>query len=359
MVSIQASVSKGWLYKEGGFSFEEKYYLDPLYRWKQDREIDNFLKDRFPEYALYNMESNLVQAEFFKSDQVLVGAIQPNLIIGACLGSEFAFFPDKDADIKGKPLENCKKLDNLPDHRSIIDHPFIKNLDAQIISMRKKRPESFVIPPFFWDSSGRATIHGIITTSLKLFGNDIFIRILEDPDFVVSLHSWITDTYITLIQHFSDTGNIPVSSVHIGECSGSMLGPEQYGRFIVLFVNKIGETLGPIRLHSCGFSDHIINSIAMIKNLKVIDTGSDTSLALIREQLGTNLEINVAPPVEILLEGSDQKRIISWLEKVLNENGDRPLKIAYHLEPGYSLENCLKIHDELYKRGLIEKGRKY
>ena len=43
MIAIQTSVSKGWLHAEGGFSFDEPYYLDPLYRWAQDRAIDRFL----------------------------------------------------------------------------------------------------------------------------------------------------------------------------------------------------------------------------------------------------------------------------------------------------------------------------
>ena len=47
MISIQTSVSKGWLHNEGGFRFDERYYFDPLYRWEQDRAIDRFLADRF------------------------------------------------------------------------------------------------------------------------------------------------------------------------------------------------------------------------------------------------------------------------------------------------------------------------
>ena len=79
MISIQTSVSKGWLHNEGGFSFDEPYYLDPLYRWEQDRAIDRFLADRFPQHPFHNMESNLVQGAYFSPNQVLVGGIQPNL----------------------------------------------------------------------------------------------------------------------------------------------------------------------------------------------------------------------------------------------------------------------------------------
>ena len=45
------------------------------------------------------------------------------------------------------------------------------------------------------------------------------------------------------------------------------------------------------------------------------------------------------------------------LDQTLAENEDGPLLIGYHYEPGYSLENCLFIHDELARRGYVEKGR--
>lgn len=359
MIEIQASVSKGWLHDEAGYTFDKQYYFDPLYRWKQDREIDEYLKKRFPDYAIFNMESNLVQAEYFKSEQILVGGIQPNLILGASLGSEFNFFKDKDSDIIDKPLENITEVSELPAPSTLLESPFIKMLDSQIISTQKGRPDLKVIPPFFWDDSGRATIHGFITTSYKIYGENVFLKMFDDPEFVKSLHSWIGDAYTILIQHYSELANIPVSLVHIGECSGAMLSTEQYDDFVLPFANKMGETLAPLRYHSCGFSDHLLGSFCNMSNLQIIDTGSNTSIAEMRKIFGDEIEINIAPPFDILFAGKDSKEVITWLDKVLLENNGGPLKIAYHIESSYSFENCMKIHDELSDRGLIKKGRIY
>jgi hypothetical protein len=83
------------LHAEGGFSFDEPYYMDPLYRQEQDLNIDQFLSDRCPDYAFYNMESNLVQHEFRQPDYVYVGGVQPNLIVGACVGARLKFYPNR------------------------------------------------------------------------------------------------------------------------------------------------------------------------------------------------------------------------------------------------------------------------
>ena len=38
--------------------------------------------------------------------------------------------------------------------------------------------DAWPVPPFFWDSSGRAAIHGPLTTAQKLFGESILVDLL-------------------------------------------------------------------------------------------------------------------------------------------------------------------------------------
>jgi hypothetical protein len=356
-ISILTSVSKGWLHQESGFNFDECYYLDPLYRQTQDRKIDLFLQGCFPDYAIYNLESNLVQPAFWKPDYFYVGGIQPNLIVGACLGADFVYYPDKDMDLtNANLLSGLQSVDDLPGPNEILAHPLIQRFDEQLRKFKESHSECTVIPPFFWDTSGRATIHGFITTAQKFYGEEIFLRIYDNPEFVQAFHEWIADVYIALIRHFSETGEISIRSVHIGECSGTMIGNKHYGKFIIPFASRLGRELGPVRLHSCGKSDHLLDEIARIDNLRVLDTGSDTSIRAIRKQLG-DIQIDIAPPVEILLDKAYKDRIDAWLDQVLEENDGGQLIINFHLEPGYSLENCLAIHDGLHERGLIERKR--
>jgi len=359
MIKIEASVSKGWLHKYGGFNFSEQYYKDPVFRWKQDQKINDLVRKKFPQFAIYNMEANLVQAEYVKDNQVLIGAIQPNMILATVLGAHFLFQDDKDSDVLGRPLENIISREELPAVKAILDHPLIKDLDEQIEMISEKYPELKVIPPFFWDESGRATIHGIITTSLKLTGDNIMVMMMTDPDLAHAVHQWITDAYILLIRHFAALGNLTISSVHVGECAGTMISSQLYEEFVIPYINRLGDTLGPVRLHSCGISDHLIPAVSRIENLKIIDTGSGTSIGLIREIMGIDFEINLAPPLEILREGVSESEVLRWLDKTLAENHGGPLQIAYHIEPDYELRNCLIIHEELERRGLIINERLY
>ncbi|MCD4770263.1 MAG: hypothetical protein K8R35_08860 [Bacteroidales bacterium] len=359
MITIQASVSKGWLHKNGGFSFNEEYYMDPFFSQNQDKIMHEFIKKRFPDYQIYFMEANLVQAPYVDKNQILVGAFQPNLILATVLGSKIVYYPDKDPDIETVPLRDISTPQDLPDIRDVMNYPLIKTLDHQIKSIKSAYPELVVIPPFFWDTSGRATIHGIITTSLKLLGDKVMTLTMLDPGLLHQIHQWITDTYIALIRHYSQICDFPVNSVHVGECSGIMISSDQYLEFIIPYINQLGKELGDIRLHSCGKSDYLLDVISKIEDLKIIDVSSDTSVKMIRSIFGKQFDINLSPPVELLLKGSSKETLHEWLNKSLEENQGGPIQFAYHMEEDYDYENCLSIHDKLEEQKLITKGRLY
>ena len=264
MIKIQASVSKGWLNKNAGFSFDQEYYLNPMFRLEEDRKINAYLRKRFPEFPLYNMEDNLMQAEYYNENLVQVGAIQPNMILAVMLGAKFSFYGDQDADVKGYPLLDITDVSALPSIDDLINHPFIQDLTKEILDIQQSRPDLTVIPPFFWDLSGRATIHGIITTSLKLVGENIMTMLMLDPDLAHAIHLWITEAYIKIISYFSELTKLPVTSIHIGECSGTMLSSDLYEEFVVPYLSILGDKLGKVRIHSCGKTDHLIECLSKI-----------------------------------------------------------------------------------------------
>jgi uroporphyrinogen-III decarboxylase len=358
MIKVQASVSKGWLNKVGGFEFNAKYYLDPGYRMDVDKQCHEFIAARFPSYPIYNMEDNLVQAEFVVPDMILVGAIQPNMIIAAALGAEFVFDTAKDSDVKGLPLKDVKSADELPVPESLLQLPFIKELEDQYLTAKQNYPDKRVIPSFFWDSSGRATIHGIVTTSMKFIGKEIFIKMMAEPDLVHAIHKWITDVYITVVRHFAKLGDMDITSIHVGECSGTLLDEHLFREFVTPYISLLGKEFGSVRLHSCGNADNVMPAICEVENLSIIDTGSNTSIAAIRRNKGKEFEINVAPPVEVLLS-KDEVDMKNWLDKTIEENAGGNLKIVYHIEADYNEKSCIYISEFLSKTGLVPKGRLY
>jgi hypothetical protein len=349
-ISVLGSVSFGWLHEQGGFAFDEPFFMDPLVRVEREATIRDFVAGRFPEDPVYAFEAHLVQVEGRRRPVALVGGLQPNLILGAAVGATLRFWPDKDPDITPTPLADLKDVDVLRRTRWANTWPVSLFLD-QIGHMREELGDTHaIIPPFFWDTTGRATTHGIVTTAQKLMGERVFLELADDPAFARDFFAWIVDAYTDLIALFADAAGIAVTGLHTGECSGCMISPNQYAGFVVPGINELGRRVGPIRLHSCGPSDHLLDAFGDVELLASLNVGSDTNLARIRERFGP-IRVDVAPDLR-LLAGGTPAEIDQWVRHTIEENGDGRLEFQYHLDRGLPEANCRQIHRTLGEIGI-------
>jgi len=359
-VTALGSISKGVLSAEGGFVFDERYFLDPDYRWEQDKRIARFVEDRYAPIPLYYFEGNLVQPEYLPIPFRLVGGLQPNMILGAAVGANWMFFDHQDADITQNPLRGLDDIDKLADINWEQREP-IKTFLNQIDEMNARYGADVdVFPPFFWDRSGRATVHGPLTTAHKLMGEDIYLKMSDDLDFVDRLLRWISETYVKLIHLFSDRAELPVRSIHIGECSGCMISADHWERLIIPAMNMMADACGPVRLHSCGDSNHILEQMAKVHNLGALNVGSGASVARSREFVGEEIPLHVNPDVHMLSKGTTED-CKHWVARSIEESGSGPLSIAFHVDTAVPLSNVAALFDavrehdyEPYQESLVD-----
>jgi hypothetical protein len=325
-------------------TFDRDYYFNPDRRYAIDSLCNEYAAEQFPGMRLFYSESNLGQVDYWDKSQILIGGIQPNMILGMLLGAEFVPNESFDADITPGCLVG-KDTGELPAPESLLDHELVRLLDEQIRRVRKDRRRRLrAVPPFFWDVSGRATIHGAMTSAQKFFGEAFLVEMLTEPGRCLEIMHWIGEAFVVLCRHFSQTADLPIAEVHVGECSCCMVNPELVERMVVPVTSEIGRQIGPVRLHSCGPSTNHLRAFSKITNLSSLDLGGDTSIRRAREIFGGELPISVAPMPHALSAGSTEP-ILSWAERVWQENDGGILKYVYHLEPGYSLDNVCALTD--------------
>ncbi len=349
-ISVLNSVSFGWLHQQGGFTFEESFFLDPRIRCEQEARMHRLVERHFPGEPVYNLEAHLVQVEARCRPVVMVGGLQPNLILGAALGAAFVFQHDKDPDMTPAPLAERCDLDKLRDIHWAQTWPVSLFLD-QIADLRAQADADVaIIPPFFWDTSGRATTHGIVTTAQKLFGERIFMDMLDEPTFAREVFAWVVDAYVALIRLFASAAGMRVTGLHTGDCSACMVGPDAYAEFVVPELNRFGRSVGPLRLHSCGRSDHLLDVFATVENVESLNLGTGTTMSRIRERFG-GLRVDYMPETRLLTTG-ESADIDRWVRRTLDENAGGRLEFQCHLDAGQPQENVLQITRTLRALGV-------
>jgi hypothetical protein len=333
-VRLETSVSKAFLAQALGIAFDHDYYFDPFLRHQIDTRCHLYVGQQLKDLDAFYTESNLGQKAHFDLNQVLVGGIQPNGILGMLLGAQFIPAKQGDADVS-PACWTGKAPDDLPRPETLLDHPLIRLFDSQILSVQQQ-PSLKAIPPFFWDASGRATIHGALTTAQKFLGEEVFMDLLSEPDRVRRTMDWVTEANIVLVRHFAALCGIQIHCLHVGECSSCMVGPAEWANFVAPTLDRLGRELGPVRLHSCGPSGHLLSSASKITRLYSLDLGGETPLARVRELFGPDFPVSIAPPVKLLTGGS-LEALMTWTRDVLAANQGGDLVFLCHLEPQYSL----------------------
>lgn len=344
MITISGTLSKGWMAKALGMVFDYNYYFDPERRYDIDCRCNEYALQQFPEMRLFYSESNLGQIDYWDRNQVQVGGIQPNMILGMLLGADFIPHGGSDADITPACLLGKDPAD-LPAPESILELELITLFDEQIRQVQADPQKQLrPIPPFFWDLSGRAAIHGVLTSAQKLLGEAIFMDMITESERSLEFMHWICQVYIVLCRHFSEIADLPITSIHIGECSSCMVSPELIEHFVVPVTSRIGRELGPVRLHSCGPSTNYLEAFFQIENLHSVDFGGDTSIRKARAVLGKEMLISIAPlPQDMSAKSTDP--ILNWAGQILEQNDGGNLEYIYHLESGYNIDTIFALTD--------------
>ena len=344
MITISGTLSKGWMAGALGVSFGRDYYFDPDKRYTIDCKCNEYAAAQFPGMRLFYSESNLGQIDYRDNSQILIGGIQPNIILGILLGADFVPRDSYDADIRPGCLSG-KDLDGLPAPESLLDHGLVKLFDEQIRREQNDSQKQLrAIPPFFWDTSGRAAIHGVMTSAQKFLGETFFMDMIAKPQRCLEIMGWIGEAFIVLCRHFSQITDLPITGVHVGECSSCMVSPELIEKFVVPVTSKIGEKLGPVRLHSCGPSTNHLQAFSKITNLHSLDLGGDTSIRRARQIFGKDMLISVAPlPRDMSAESAEP--ILSWTNHIFEENNGGNLEYVYHVEENYNTDTILALTD--------------
>jgi hypothetical protein len=346
MITLAGTLSKGWLNRALGVVFDRDYYFDPGRRHAIDCLCNEYAAEMFPDLALFYSESNLGRIDYWDPSQVQIGGIQPNMILGMLLGADFIPSDDRDADITPSCLAG-KDPEELAAPETLLDHDLVRLFDDQIAQIRgtakgRLRP----IGPFFWDVSGRAAIHGVLTTAPKLYGESVFMDMLTAPQKCIELMEWIADAYIVLCRHFAQAADLPITDVHVGGCSACMVSPALIETFVAPLTSKIGRSLGPVRFHSCGTSTHLLGAFTKIDHLQTLDLGGETSIAKAREAFGKEMLLSIAPlPRDMSAESTEP--IVAWAKRTLWDNADGDMLYVYHLEVGYNLDTVHALTDFL------------
>jgi hypothetical protein len=278
-VEISLNFMPAFFHKHLGVTYGEAFYFDPLYRADVERAEGHFLYEVLGNFGVGSPTPS-PSPNFF---------IQPIDLLKATQGAIVYFPPDATMETRGHAWANCsvEEIERL-NPQDAAQHSFISTIIAEYRELHRLYGEK---ADLFGIKNGIMNIHAPFTTAHQLCGESLFYLMVDDPRGARVIFDKIWSMYQAIFARLSaEIGTPPLSHVHLGDCSASMISAGLY-REVVLPANQaIATNFVHSSYHSCGASSHLLDAFADIPGVRYIELGPGTNLSeAVRQMPGTAL----------------------------------------------------------------------
>lgn len=263
---ISLNLMPAFYTKHLGLRYGQAYYFDPSYRERIEREEYRLLHELLAEYDAF--------PEPFRPSANLF--IQPLDLIRKTQGSEWRFSDDATVESVGAPWAKLS-IDEIRriDPQAAAQHPILRDLVAQYRQMQRQYGERADI---FGMKSGVMNIHTPYTTAQQLYGENLFILLLSEPESATVIFEKVWEIYQAIIAALQTVTGAPLTRIQMGDCAASLISAETYRTVVAPMNRKIAAGFHWVGYHSCGPSTHLLEAFRTLAPLDSIELGPGTDL---------------------------------------------------------------------------------
>ncbi|MBI4560084.1 MAG: hypothetical protein HY706_21025 [Candidatus Hydrogenedentes bacterium] len=289
---VEFGFTPRWYHLRCGIGFEERWHLDPLYRYETLVTMRRELKRSFPELSL--------------------GGISPDDCPGTIDGVHGALMVAK---LFGIPVEY------YPDNWPAAQHCFL----SEEAIRRLASPELSSSPPFaqlmdqmdaiereFGRIEGYINWQGVLNNALRLRGSDIFTDLATDPPLAHHLFEVIADTMIAgmraVYARQRETG-VVVRHATVSNCLVNLVSSDAYREHLLPYDHRISEAFEHFGVHNCAWNvDPYIADYAGIRKLGYVDMGIESDLRRVKRLCPDTRRAVMYPPKDLMTKSVETLR---------------------------------------------------
>jgi hypothetical protein len=250
-----------------GLTYGEAYYFDPAYRAAVERAEGRFLFEVLGRYGVGSREPQPSASVF----------IQPVDLIMRTQGAEWRFPSDATVESWGTPWAGLAPAEIAAiDPRTAAQHPVMDAILDQYRILERLYGERADI---FGTKSGTMGIHTPYTTAHQLYGEELFVTMLTEPQTACAVFAKVWDIYRAVFARITGATGARLTRVHMGDCSAALLSAETYRRVVLPTNQAIARQFEGAGYHSCGRSSHLLADFSTVPGLDAIQLGPGTDLA--------------------------------------------------------------------------------
>lgn len=269
---VSLGFSPRWYHDRMGIDFSQRWHKDPVYRYETLVQMKTLLHDKFPQVEAFCPVVNEQGIE--ESCATLDGAYGA-MLIAEIYGLEVHYYPDNWPSTDTSCHFTREELEGLEPFRLEENRAF-HELMGQMDCIAER-----------WGKiSGYLNYQGVLNNALRLRGQDIFLDMYDDPEFVHHLFRHITETMIAVakaVQKRQRESGFFIDLFSCSNCVMNMISAEMYEEFVLPYDQQLSREFSRFGIHTCNWNaTPYIDSLSRISKMGYIDMGMDTDMERMR-----------------------------------------------------------------------------
>jgi hypothetical protein len=348
-------VSPNWVHTAMGVRFNERYFMDPLYRQGENRNVATWigtfnamLQERFARYdvdwepigisgiaGMYDPDS---------LDKITVGLPQPFPVVTEMYGGRIVYFDNDNPDSTGEPLAGITSATQIrmPDPATTAPvSVYLEQYGELAARYGKEKVELLFL-----------YLHSPLTIAYRLRGEQLFLDMVDDPELATGILEAAHTTSLDVYELYERISGRPERLLPIATCIASLISPAIYARWEIPWLQRQIERHPQALIHSCGPSSHVLDLLAELPGIAFMEVGAGTDIARTRA-LFPEATINYVVDTP-KFRNHTPAQVDEEIRGVIRDNAGGPLTIIWPGETGTPIETIEAIYAAIsdYNQGL-------
>ena len=299
LLPVDIVLAPEWWARNTELTFDRDFFFHPLKRVEAEQRMEKELYARWGRYGL---------GEHHSEKRPEVGAVHlaAGYLLSEMLGCEVNYTENHPPQVLAA---------NREDYAVDVDAAFQSPAYKEFVKLTESLKQTY------GHLTGDVNFGGVLNIALDLFGQNLFMGMMLQPDDVKVAFNNIA----SVIDHFTgsvfaETGSSSISVTrlvrHLAkpvflhlDCSHTMISTEDYDALLKEYDVNWNQSKSPFGIHYCGNDPHrYAETFASLPHLDFLDLGWGGDVKQLRAQLPNTFFSLRLSPVEIVNQSTDEIR---------------------------------------------------
>ena len=276
-----------WYVDRLDIDFGEAWHLDSEYRYAQMLRMREYLAQTFPDvdYFAPRFRENLASGGRFEPSCATISSVFGIMLMSSCYGLPIVYRRDNWPDAAGGAHLQREEIEAIIG-RGFFDFRRPEQLPGGGLTVRSLFAQMDTIARRWGEIHGYLNYQGLLNIALKVRGNDLFLDMYDDPDFVHAFLAHIAAAIGDLskiVQARQRDSGFDIDLLSMSNCVMSMVSPDQYEEFVLPLDQKLSLGYARFGVHTCNWViDPYADSLRKIEKMDYIDTGINSDMERVK-----------------------------------------------------------------------------